>query len=145
MTDQMDKKAISCPKGTYAVVQDDLTINVILIGPFSIDNASGVIDAINRILSCDRSLYWKYLIDVSDQTVSTPEAESKFQEFLRFHHWISTLTGNVCKVAVVFRPSLKALPRAQLTRIFEKSDIDFRIFESKEQAISWIDAANIGV
>ena len=79
MADQMDKKAISCPKGTYAVVQDDLTINVILIGPFSIDNASGVIEAINRILSCDRSLYWKYLIDVSDQTVSTPEAESKFQ------------------------------------------------------------------
>lgn len=140
-----EAKTISCPKGTYAVYYEDLVISIILIGSFGVDNATSIVDAINRVLSNNRTCAWKYCIYVSRKTISTPDAESKFKEFLRFRKWLNSLMENSCKVAMVFDENSTAVSRHQIQKIFSESQIDFKVSDTKDLAYDWLGLTTKGI
>lgn len=138
MTDPKELPAISCPKGTFAVYNDGNVVTVALIDVFGLDNASGVIDSVNRVLETDRSQEWRYCLYVGKKALSTLDAENKFKQFIKFRKWLSGVMEHCCKVATVFEDGGNAVAHDQINRVLSESDISFRNFDTKEEAYRWL-------
>lgn len=139
---EKNETTISCPKGTYAVCYKDLVVTCILIDSFEVETAIGLIDSINRVLarsSDDRNADWRYCISVSKNTASSPGAESKFKEFLRFRKWLCSLNNIRCKVALTFEKDVGSISRHQIQRIFDSSEVRYELFPSIEEALPWLE------
>lgn len=138
-----DDAAISCPKGTYAVCYRELSsiVTLVLLRTIGIDNACGIIDGINKVISQSRDTNWKYCIYADKGTVSSTDAETKFKEFVRFRKWLNSTRDYPCFVAVVFDPQMSKNSRIQIERVFNESGINFKSFDSQDEAIAWLKQA----
>lgn len=140
MNKPTDERITSCPKGTYAVCfqEHSNTVTVVLLGTLGLENATSIIDSVNRIISRDRSKNWKYCVHIDKRTISSTDAELKFKEFLKFRKWLGSLMEHACMVAMVFDGDASHLTKTQVERVFSESDILFKSFDDKDEALEWL-------
>lgn len=133
---------ISCPRGTFAVYDQDDCIVVVLIDMFNSETARTIVDSVNRVLETDRSRSWCYCIYVGDKTVTSQDAEKKFRQFISFRRWLSSTLDKSCKIAVVFEDTIASSNKNQIQKIFCDADVAFKRFPSIESALGWLRSDN---
>jgi hypothetical protein len=131
---------ISCPKGSYALYEENSILTICLIDILGLDTTVRIIEAVNTILDRDRTRFWSYCIYIGPNTLATPGSEDKFVEFSSFRKWLGTLLDRKCYVAIVTDESTPKISHEQVKRSLTKAEVTSKTFNNKEDAYMWIES-----